>query len=117
MKGIKAVHSRAEDFALKNREKFDFAVSRAVAAIPTLSEYLLPLVKIGGTAIFYKSMNIDEELKMGEKSIFTLGGAFDNKINFNIGNNNRSLIFIKKVKNTPLTYPRGKNLPKTKPII
>ena len=117
LKGIKAVHSRAEDFALKNREKFDFAVSRAVAAIPTLSEYLIPLVKIGGTAIFYKSMNVDEELKMGEKSIFTLGGAFDNKINFNIGNNNRSLIFIKKVKNTPLTYPRGKNLPKTKPII
>ena len=85
--------------------------------MPTLSEYLLPFLKIGGVAIFYKSINIDEELKMAKKSIFTLGGAFDNRLDFEINNNHRSLIFIKKVKNTPHLYPRGKNLPKTKPII
>jgi len=117
LKNIKAFHSRAEDFAIKNREKYDIAVSRAVAAIPTLAEYLLPFVKVGGMAIFYKSVSVDDELKIGEKSIITLGGAIEDRINFNLNNNNRSLIFVKKIKNTPPLYPRGKNLPKTKPII
>ena len=48
LKEIKAVHARAEDYVKEEREKFDVALSRAVAQIPTLSEYLLPYVKIGG---------------------------------------------------------------------
>ena len=117
LKKIKAVHSRAEDFAIKNRETFDYAVSRAVASIPTLSEYLLPLVKIGGYALFYKSQNIEEEIETGKRAISTLGGNLEKIKKFSINQNKRSIIFIKKIKNTPLLYPRGKNLPKTKPII
>lgn len=117
LKNIKAFHSRAEDFAAKNRESFDYAVSRAVAATPTLSEYLIPFVKIGGYALFYKSQNIEEELNSGKKAIQILGGNIEKIDNFSISDNKRSIIFIKKIKSTPNIYPRGKNLPKTKPIL
>ena len=50
-----AFHSRAEDFAKENREKYDVAVARAVASLDTLVEYLLPFVKVGGIAVIYKS--------------------------------------------------------------
>lgn len=116
---IKAFHSRAEDFAIKNREKYDYATSRAVAQVNTLSEYLLPLVKVGGKVIMYKSKGIEDELKSGEKAILTLGGVVEssNIIKIKEIDAERSFAYIKKVKQTPKIYPRGKNLPKTKPIV
>ena len=90
---------------------------QAVAATSTLAEYLLPLVKIGGYALFYKSQNIEEELNLGKKAITTFGGILEDKFSFYINGNGRLIIFVKKIKNTPKIYPRGKNLPKTKPIL
>ena len=57
LKNVTAIHSRAEDIAKdkKYREKFDICVSRAVANLASLSEYCLPLVKVGGSFISYKS--------------------------------------------------------------
>ena len=119
LKNIEAHHARAEDFAVKNREKFDFALSRAVAQVPTLSEYLLPFVKIGGKVIMYKSQKVEEELCSGEKAIKVLGGKVEDFIKMRIDeiDAERNFIVIKKVQNTPQKYPRGKNLPKTKPIL
>ena len=68
------VHSRAEDFARNNREKFDVAVARAVAKMNTLLEYLLPLVKVGGIVIAYKGSNIAEEFMDAGNALETLGG-------------------------------------------
>ena len=67
-KGVKCEHSRAEDFAKDNRECFDVCVSRAVARLNTLCEYCLPLVKINGIMIAYKSLKAKEELKEAKKS-------------------------------------------------
>lgn len=117
LKNIRAYHFRAEDFCVKNREKFDYSMSRAVARTNTLSEYLLPFIKKGGYALFYKSQDIEEELKEGEKAIKILGGKLQKIENFDIDGNKRSIVFVKKISNTPAVYPRGKNLPKTKPII
>ena len=117
LNGIEAFHFRAEDFCAKNREKFDYALSRAVTQTNTFSEYLLPFVKKGGYALFYKSQEIKEELKEGEKAIKILGGKIEKIENFEIDENKRSIVFVKKISNTPTIYPRGKNLPKTKPII
>lgn len=119
LKDIVAVHSRAEDFANANREKFDYATSRAVAQINTLSEYLLPLVKVGGQVIMYKSQRVQEELEQGSKAISTLGGKVGDiqEIVISEIDANRALVFIDKIKPTPKQYPRGKNLPKTKPIM
>ena len=114
-----AFHARVEDFAIKNREKFDYALSRAVAQVPTLAEYLIPLVKVNGKVIMYKSQKVEEELMAGEKAIKELGGQVAQVIKMNIEEieAERNFIVIKKVQKTPQKYPRGKNLPKTKPIL
>ena len=117
LKNIRAYHFRAEDFCVKNREKFNYSMSRAVARTNILSEYLLPFIKKGGYALFYKSQDIEEELKEGEKAITILGGKLQKIENFDIDGNKRSIVFVKKISNTPAVYTRGKNLPKTKPII
>lgn len=112
------VHSRAEDFAKTNREKFDVAVARAVAKLNTLLEYLLPLVKVGGIVIAYKGSNLAEEFADAEKALEILGGKVLKSIRFDLPNNygERNLIVIEKIKETPRQYPRDKNQPKTNPI-
>ena len=67
------VHARAEDYIKNKRESFDIALSRAVAQIPTLAEYLLPYVKLGGKVIMYKGNKLEEELRLGQNAIKTLG--------------------------------------------
>lgn len=115
---VECVHARSEDYAKLNRERFDYALSRAVAAIPTLSEYLLPLVKVGGQAIMYKGIKAKEELSQGEKAIKTLGGKAGEELNFNFAElGQRTIIIIDKTAKTLAKYPRPKNLPKLKPIL
>ncbi len=113
------VHARAEDFALKNKAKFDVAVARAVAKLNTLLEYLLPLVKIGGFVLAYKGSNYNEELEEAKKALSVLGGECVEVKNFNLPNNagERNIIIIKKIKQTPPQYPRGQNKPKQNPIV
>lgn len=115
---IKAIHFRVEDFAKSNKEKFDYAVSRAVAQVSTLSEYLLPLVKIKGSVFMYKSQKLQEELFSGKKAINVLGGKIESCNNFQIKEieSDRQILIVEKIKNTPSLYPRGKNLPKTQPL-
>lgn len=112
-------HTRAEDFCADFRETFDVCVSRAVSRLNTLAEYCLPLVKIGGLFIAYKGSNIDEELEESKKAIKLLGGQIEEvkKITLPNDKGERNLIVIKKISKTDIKYPRGKNLPKTKPII
>ena len=116
---MKTVHARAEDFVKTNREHFDIALSRAVAQIPTLSEYLIPYVKVGGKILMYKGSNFEEEITQGNKAIASLGGKIDKILQFKIEeiNSFRAIVVIKKEKTTNPLYPRGKNLPKTKPIL
>ncbi len=113
------IHARAEDFCLKNREKFDVAVARAVARLNTLLEYLLPLVKVGGVVIAYKGSDSENELAEAENALSILGGKHEKTLTFQLpdGRGERNLIFIKKVKPTPKSYPRAQNKPKTNPIV
>lgn len=118
LKDITFVHSRAEDYVKETREKFDIALSRAVAGLPTLSEYLLPYVKKGGKVLMYKSAKAEEELAAGESAIKTLGGKVKEIKEYFLSEEDgtRKIVVVEKVTKTPLQYPRGKNLPKTKPI-
>lgn len=113
-------HYRAEDFATNSnfREKFDVCVSRAVARLNTLLEYCLPLVKLGGIFIAYKGSSSDEEISECGNALKILGGEIIEINNFELPNNcgKRCLIIIKKIKKCPNIYPRGKNLPKIKPL-
>lgn len=113
------VHSRAEDFIKNRRETFDVTLSRAVASIPTLSEYLIPYVKISGLVFMYKGEKLQEELELGLKAISTLGAKVEKIEEFYLKEveSKRYILLLDKVKKTDSKYPRGKNLPKTKPII
>ena len=118
--GIEAVHLRAEEGARKPeyRERFSVAVSRAVANLSTLSEYCMPFVKVGGYFTAYKSGDIDNEIKEAENAIKQLGGQVECVYKFNLPKTDieRSVIFIKKIKNTAKKYPRKAGLPSKEPL-
>lgn len=120
LKNINTIHSRAEDGAHNKdlREKFDIAVSRAVANLSTLTEYCLPYVKVGGRFISYKSGNIDEELEQSKKAISILGGEIEKVVPVTLPNTDieRTFVIIKKVKQTGSKYPRKAGLPSKEPL-
>lgn len=111
-------HARAEDFAKENREKYDIATSRAVANLPVLLEYLLPFVKKEGKCICMKGPNIQEELDEAKKAITVLGGELEKVDYFHLMDTEieRNNVVIKKIKNTPLQYPRKSGIPSKNPI-
>ena len=113
------LHMRAEEAAQlsKYRENFDFATARAVAALPVLSEYCLPFIKIGGTFISMKSAESNEEISEGKKAISILGGNIQENIVFDLVENMpRRIIKIKKNSQTPTKYPRPSAQISKKPI-
>lgn len=105
---IEAVHARAEEFAAKHREQYDFAVSRAVAQLNVLAELSLPLVKQGGAFIAMKSKDTDEELEWAKKAIRLLGGEIEKIIDYTIPHTEitHRLVVIRKKNHTPKQYPR-----------
>ena len=120
LKQLELVHGRVEDLAnnIQYREKGEVVVSRAVANLSTLVEYMLPFVKIGGKCICMKGNNISEELKNAEKAINILGGELEKIDNFVLPGLDleRNIIIIKKIKNTSLKYPRKAGIPSKKPL-
>ena len=94
-------------------------VSRAVAALPTLSEYCLPYVKKGGAFISYKSRGAEEEISESKKAISVLGGKLISTKNFTLAGTDyeRTLIVVEKTKETPKKYPRSGGKPSKQPII
>ena len=121
LKKIDTVHARVEEFGRNKqyREKFDVSTSRAVANLTTLSEYMLPLVKIKGKSICMKGPEIEEEIKNSEKAIKILGGKIESIEKFNLANteNQRNIIIISKIKETPHKYPRKPGTPAKEPLI
>lgn len=120
LKGIRAVHGRAEEFAQKKdyRETFDVVVSRAVANLSTLSEYCIPFVQIGGSFVAYKSGAIGEELDVADPAILMLGGTLASVEEFSLPDSDvsRSLIVIDKEESTKKKYPRGGGKPSKDPL-
>lgn len=120
LKNIETIHCRAEELGKNKeyREKFDYATSRAVANLSTLSEYLLPFVKLNGSGIFMKTMEIDEELENAKKAIKILGGRIEKVNKFEIPESDlgRSIIIVKKEKQTPSKYPRKPGTPAKEPL-
>ena len=110
LSNIKGVCSRAEEFVVDYREKFDVSVSRAVARLNVLAEISLPLIKVGGTFIAMKSNKGEEEYAEAEKGIETLGASLSKIDKQTFTNNSEAIeretyIFTKKRK-TPSQYPR-----------
>ena len=120
LSNINTIHGRAEEIGrnINYRETFDYATSRAVANIATLSEYLIPLIKKNGKCIYMKGPDLEEELEKGKKAISVLGGNLEIKEEFELPYSDikRTIIIIEKKKNTPTKFPRKPGTPSKEPI-
>lgn len=115
--GIKAeiIHERSEELGRKRRESFDFATARAVAAMPVLSEYCIPFVRVGGSFAALKSVN--EDISTAENAVKVLGGKIESVSDYKLPNgDDRRLVIIKKVSATPAKYPRGAGKIRKEPL-
>ena len=103
------VKERAEEAARKRwREAFDVASARAVAALPVLLEYCLPLVKKGGLFIAMKGAGAAQEAQQAQAAAAKLGGRYAGRRDFTLPDGSaRSLLFYEKISQTPPVYPRN----------
>lgn len=104
---IEIIHDRAEEFSVKNIEKFDLVTARAVSHLSNLLEYSVQCIKIDGYFIAMKS-NIEIELEESKQAMKELSCSLENQLNFllPIEESNRTLLKIKKNKKTNKKYPR-----------
>jgi 16S rRNA (guanine527-N7)-methyltransferase len=119
---IETLHGRAEDYSSSKsgslREKFDFAVSRAVANMSTLSEYCLPYVKVGGEFIAFKGDKGSEEVEAAKGAIHLLGGKLKECNDFFLPGTDisRTICIVEKKEHTSKQYPRKAGIPAKNPL-
>ncbi|WP_026568055.1 16S rRNA (guanine(527)-N(7))-methyltransferase RsmG [Bacillus sp. UNC41MFS5] len=120
LENVHFIHDRAETFGVNPefRENFEVVTARAVARMSVLSEFCLPLVKVGGHFIAMKAAHAKDELGMGQKAITTLGGRLEEMFTFTLPmeESERNILIIKKEKQTPKKYPRKPGTPGKTPI-
>ena len=120
LKDITCVHLRAEDAGQNkdHREKYDLVTARAVARLSVLSEYCLPLVKQGGYFIAMKGSKVVEEIAEGRTAVGILGGEIISAEEVKLPglDDGRAIIRIRKIKKTPVKYPRKAGVPEKQPL-
>ena len=100
------IHARGEELGRKRRECFDFATARAVSAMPVLSEYCIPFVKVGGMFVALKSVN--EDITAAQNAIQLLGGKVESVTDYKLPNfDDRRVAIVRKIAATPIKYPRN----------
>ena len=100
------IHARSEELGRKRRGEFDIATARAVAAMPVLSEFCIPFVKKNGVFAALKSVN--EDISTAEKAVNVLGGKIEKVTDYKLPNgDDRRLVIIRKISDTPTKYPRS----------
>ena len=115
LEGIIAIHSRIEEYGIKNRDLFDIVTARAVAPLNILLEYSIPILKVNG---LFLPMKANLENEKYDNALKKLNCTLEKTEQFllPIENSNRSILLIKKQNETNLKYPRRFNLIKTTPL-
>ena len=117
---VACVHARAEEAARQKiyRERFDMAVSRAVARLPILAEYTLPFVKKGGYFVALKGMKYQEEAAEASAALKLLGGQQARIVPVKLPGleDVRAVIYVEKIAKTPAVYPRKAGTPEKSPL-
>jgi 16S rRNA (guanine527-N7)-methyltransferase len=120
LSGVRALHMRSEEFAhvRSERARYDVVTARAVAALPTLVEYVLPFATIGGLCIAMKGGAAAEEAATAAAAIQILGGSLRSiePITLPGMEDKRALVLIDKVAHTPMRYPRPAGAPRNSPL-
>ena len=119
---VSVTNERAEKMGQspRYRQSFDVVTARAVGRLNLISELCLPLVKVGGRFLAMKSLSTDEELTEAKKAIELLGGEVESVFEYPLTNGSetveRTIVVIKKVKDTPQKYPRNNSQIAKKPL-
>ena len=120
LEGAEVVNARAEEVGQMpdHRQRYDWAVARAVANLPVLAEYLLPLVSVGGAMLAQKGQSGAAEAHEAEKALKILGGEMRQLIPVLLPGvpEERYLVVIDKIAATPSGYPRKPGIPAKKPL-
>ena len=120
LEGVEVINARAEEVGQNpaHRESYDWGVARAVANLNVLSEYLLPLVKVGGIALAQKGESGPAEAQSAEKAMKILGGKLKQLIPVNLPGvaDDRYLVLVDKVAATPPKYPRTAGMAAKMPL-
>jgi len=120
LKDISTCHARAEDLGRnsKYRESFDIITVRAVAELPVLLEYAIPLLKVGGKLYAAKGVDPEKEIVSAQKAFKILNCEVENLDKYKLaeGAEYRSLIIVKKNEKTSDKYPRQAGKPKKEPL-
>ncbi len=120
LSAVTVVNARAEEVGQRpeHRERYDWALARAVAEMPTLAEYLLPLVKRGGRALAQKGKDALAETYAASRAIQKLGGELEQILEVELPGvaEPRYLVVLKKVATTPPRYPRRPGMPGKTPL-
>jgi len=118
---VTVLSKRVEEVAHmpQHREAYDIAIARAVAPAPTLAEYLLPLVKVGGRALMQKGTRVPMEILEAGKIVDLCGGEISDllRLNFDGIEGEGNLVIIDKLRPTPNEFPRAVGIPAKKPIL
>lgn len=119
--GAETLRARAEEAGQdpKYRASYDLVLARAVARLPSLLEYLLPLAQVGGYCIAMKGKTAREEAEGSAKALATLGGRLKGIVTVNLPDvsEKHHLVVVEKVAHTPAMYPRRPGIPTQKPLI
>jgi len=117
---VRILTTRAEDAGQDpaTREKYDLALARAVAPLPVLAEYLLPLCRVGGRCVALKGENAAAEVQSAQHALRVLGGRLAKIIPVELPQvvETHYLVVIEKVAATPPQYPRRPGMPSKRPL-
>jgi 16S rRNA (guanine527-N7)-methyltransferase len=120
LKDVDVVHARAEEIGQdpQQRESYDWVLARAVAALPTLVEYLLPLCRLGGRCLAQKGEDAAAEATGAQAAIALLGGRLNRLLPVELPGlaETRHLVLIDKIARTPAKYPRRPGKPAKSPL-
>jgi len=120
LQGVEVVQERAEILGQdpNYRERYDWSITRAVAIMPVLAEYQLPLVRIGGSMLAMKGENAPAEVHTGDNALRLMGGHLRRLIPVTLPGvvEERYLIVVDKIHTTPQKYPRRPGLPAKRPL-
>ncbi len=120
LNNVRVLTARAEDAGQspETRERYDLVLARAVAQMPVLMEYLLPLCRVGGLCVALKGETAHAEARQAETALRLLGGHLEKIIPVELPQvpETHYLVLVKKVAATPPSYPRRAGMPAKRPL-
>ena len=122
LNGAAVINARAEDAARaeEHRGRYDAVTARALAPLPVLVEYCVPLVRVGGHVVAMKGRLAEDEMGPGRRAAKLLGAKVSQIVRVpllpEIGPKGRSLVVLEKVTRTPVEYPRRPGMAKKRPL-